>query len=42
MHVDVEAHDVRVVPADPAAFDRVAAVVNSRGAGAAGLRVVHG
>ena len=40
LHVDVGGGAVRVVPADPAAFDRVAAVLDTRGARADGLAVV--
>jgi poly-gamma-glutamate synthesis protein (capsule biosynthesis protein) len=42
LHVQVDPADVRVVPADPEVFARVAAVVDSRGGRAAGLQVVHG
>lgn len=42
LHVQVDPGGVRVVPADPAVFARVAAVVGSRGAGVDGLQVVHG
>jgi poly-gamma-glutamate capsule biosynthesis protein CapA/YwtB (metallophosphatase superfamily) len=42
LHVQVDPSDVRVVPADPEVFARVAAVVDSRGGQAAGLQVVHG
>lgn len=42
LEVDVLAGRVQVVPADPAAFQRVAQVVGRRGAVAAGLAVVPG
>ena len=42
LHVQVDPGGGRVVPADPAAFARVAAVVDSRGAQASGLHVVSG
>ena len=42
MHLDVGAGSVRVDPADPATFDRVAEVLGRRGAGAAGLDIVRG
>ena len=42
LHVDVLGGRVAVVPADPAAFARVAEVVGRRGAVAARLAVVHG
>jgi poly-gamma-glutamate synthesis protein (capsule biosynthesis protein) len=42
LHVDVLAGRVRVVPADPAAFQRVAGVLGRRGAVAAGLGIVPG
>jgi poly-gamma-glutamate synthesis protein (capsule biosynthesis protein) len=42
LHVDVLAGRVRVDPADPAAFQRVAAVLDRRGAVAAGLEIVPG
>ena len=40
LQIDVGATAVRVVPADPASAARTAAVVDRRGAVAAGLRVV--
>lgn len=40
LHVDVRDGRVRVDPADPAAFERVAEVLGRRGAVAAGLAVV--
>jgi poly-gamma-glutamate synthesis protein (capsule biosynthesis protein) len=42
LHLEVDAGSARVVPADPAAFARVTAVVDARGAAAAGLQVVPG
>jgi poly-gamma-glutamate synthesis protein (capsule biosynthesis protein) len=42
LHLDVGAGSVRVDPADPAAFQRVAEVLGRRGAVAAGLAVVPG
>jgi poly-gamma-glutamate capsule biosynthesis protein CapA/YwtB (metallophosphatase superfamily) len=42
LHVDVRAGHVQVVPADPEAFRRVAAVLDRRGAVAAGLDIVRG
>jgi poly-gamma-glutamate synthesis protein (capsule biosynthesis protein) len=42
LHVDVLAGRVEVVPADPAAFQRVAEVLGRRGAVEAGLAVVPG
>jgi poly-gamma-glutamate capsule biosynthesis protein CapA/YwtB (metallophosphatase superfamily) len=42
LHVDVLDGRVEVVPADPAAFQRVAEVLDRRGAVAAGLAVVPG
>jgi poly-gamma-glutamate capsule biosynthesis protein CapA/YwtB (metallophosphatase superfamily) len=42
LHVDVLGGRVEVVPADPAAFDRVAEVLGRRGAVAAGLEIVPG
>jgi hypothetical protein len=42
LQVDVGEGAVRVVPADPASFDRTSAVLGRRGALAAGLRVVAG
>ena len=42
LHVDVLAGRVQVVPADPAAFQRVAEVLGRRGAVAAGLDIVPG
>jgi poly-gamma-glutamate capsule biosynthesis protein CapA/YwtB (metallophosphatase superfamily) len=42
LHVDVHDGRVEVVPADPAAFQRVAEVVGRRGALGAGLAVVPG
>lgn len=42
LSIRVDPGAVHVVPADPAAFARVAAVVGSRGALTAGLQVVHG
>ena len=42
LHVDVLEGRVRVVPADPAAFQRVAEVLGRRGAVAAGLDIVPG
>jgi poly-gamma-glutamate synthesis protein (capsule biosynthesis protein) len=40
LRIDLGADAVRVVPADPATFGRVAAVLDRRGARSAGLRVV--
>jgi poly-gamma-glutamate synthesis protein (capsule biosynthesis protein) len=42
LHLDVGPGADRVVPADPAAFERVAEVLDRRGAVAAGLGIVHG
>ncbi len=42
LRIELGADAVRVVPADPATFDRVAEVLDSRGAEAAGLDVVPG
>jgi poly-gamma-glutamate capsule biosynthesis protein CapA/YwtB (metallophosphatase superfamily) len=42
LHLEVDPGSARVVPADAAAFARVSAVVDARGAQAAGLQVVHG
>jgi hypothetical protein len=42
LHVDVLDGHVHVVPADPAAFQRVAEVLGRRGAVAAGLAIVPG
>jgi hypothetical protein len=42
LRIDLGADAVRVVPADPATFDRVAEVLDRRGAGAAGLDIVRG
>ena len=42
LRIQLDADRVSVVPADPATFDRVADVLGSRGATAAGLRIVAG
>jgi poly-gamma-glutamate capsule biosynthesis protein CapA/YwtB (metallophosphatase superfamily) len=42
LRIRLDADRVSVVPADPATFDRVADVLGSRGATAAGLRIVAG
>jgi poly-gamma-glutamate synthesis protein (capsule biosynthesis protein) len=42
LHLDVGAGSVRVDPADPATFDRVAEVLRRRGATTAGLDIVAG
>jgi poly-gamma-glutamate capsule biosynthesis protein CapA/YwtB (metallophosphatase superfamily) len=42
LRIELGADAVRVVPADPATFDRVAEVLGRRGAGAAGLGIVPG
>jgi poly-gamma-glutamate synthesis protein (capsule biosynthesis protein) len=42
VRIDLGAEAVRVLPADPSTADRVAAVLDARGAVAAGLRVVPG
>jgi poly-gamma-glutamate synthesis protein (capsule biosynthesis protein) len=42
LHLDVGAGADRVIPADPAAFERVAEVLDRRGAVAAGLAIVPG
>ena len=42
LRIQLDADRVSVVPADPATFDRVAGVLGSRGATAAGLRIVAG
>jgi poly-gamma-glutamate synthesis protein (capsule biosynthesis protein) len=42
LHLDVGATAVRVAPADPATFDRVADVLDRRGAVGAGLGIVPG
>jgi hypothetical protein len=42
LRIELGADAVRLAPADPAAFDRVAEVLDSRGAEAAGLDVVPG
>ena len=42
LRIELGAAEVRVVPADPATFDRVAEVLDRRGAVAAGLAVVAG
>jgi poly-gamma-glutamate synthesis protein (capsule biosynthesis protein) len=42
LHVHVGAGHVRIVPADPDAIQRVAAVLDGRGAVAAGLGIVPG
>jgi poly-gamma-glutamate capsule biosynthesis protein CapA/YwtB (metallophosphatase superfamily) len=40
LRIDLGADEVRVLPADPATFDRVATVLGGRGALSAGLGVV--
>ena len=42
LRIQLDADRVSVVPADPATFDRVADVLGSRGATAAGLRIMAG
>jgi poly-gamma-glutamate capsule biosynthesis protein CapA/YwtB (metallophosphatase superfamily) len=42
LRIELGADAVRVVPADPVTFDRVAEVLDRRGAGAAGLDIVPG
>ena len=42
LRIELGADAVRVVPADRSTFDRVAEVLERRGAGAAGLDIVPG
>jgi poly-gamma-glutamate synthesis protein (capsule biosynthesis protein) len=42
LRIEVDPGSVQVVPADPATFDRVAEVLDRRGAVASGLGIVPG